>query len=331
MKRFNAHKQVTAQPMTRLAYNELREWTLPANENGADDGYLTVDINAESNFEGYDGHVSWTPKAMFEDQFYEVEKNPVGDCVEVVSYGKSAHPIKEGGEFDFGTALHFMELGERVQRAGWNGKGMFVYQVPAASYPAQRNAKGVLVGDYPEDMVPYAAYLALKTASGEVVPWTISQSDALATDWMLHADEISEPQYMTDEQVKKLVEDGIVIASDCFELDGNESFNIDMALSLIESDEIACQRADSGVVLTHDDVAADDWRIVDAPKPSHVTRLNIERNQIYDRLEKLSPLLKGGQPNFINSEQWALLHEQEKHMIAYRDVLNQRIKLSEQG
>lgn len=95
------------------------------------------------------------------------------------------HPIEEGDLVDFGTALHLMELGERMQREGWNGKDMFIYIVPAASYPAQRNAKGVLVGDYPDDMVPYSAYIALKTNSGEVVPWTISQSDALATDWCL--------------------------------------------------------------------------------------------------------------------------------------------------
>lgn len=106
------------------------------------------------------------------------------DCCEFVD-GDSEHPIKEGDLVDFGTALHLMELGERVQRTGWNGKGMFVYIVPAASYPAQRNAKGVLVGDYPDDMVPYSSYIALKSASGEVVPWTISQSDALATDWQL--------------------------------------------------------------------------------------------------------------------------------------------------
>ena len=106
------------------------------------------------------------------------------DCCEFVE-GGSEHPIEKGDLVDFGTALHLMELGERVQREGWNGKGMFVYIVPAASYPAQRNAKGVLVGDYPNDMVPYSAYIALKTTSGEVVPWTISQSDALATDWCL--------------------------------------------------------------------------------------------------------------------------------------------------
>lgn len=93
--------------------------------------------------------------------------------------------LEYGAEFNFGTAITMMELGERVMREGWNGKNMFVYIVPPASYPAQRNAKGVLVGDYPNDMVPYSAYIALKTASGEVVPWTISQSDALATDWQL--------------------------------------------------------------------------------------------------------------------------------------------------
>ena len=106
------------------------------------------------------------------------------DCCEFVE-GGSEHPIEEGDLVDFGTALHLMELGERVQREGQNGKGMFVYIVPTTSYPAQRNAKGVLVGDYPDDMVPYSAFIALKSASGEVVPWTISQSDALATDWCL--------------------------------------------------------------------------------------------------------------------------------------------------
>ncbi|MGO3665372.1 DUF2829 domain-containing protein [Psychrobacter sp. AOP31-E1-50] len=210
MKRFNALKKVNAKPMTRKAYNDLRGWDLPADEDGSDNGYLTEDINAPANMEGWNGYISWTPKAMFEDQFYEADDEPVGvkctapqdanheltedeiktlasggslcECCEFVD---SEHPIKEGDHVGFGTALHLMELGERVQRKGWNGKGMFVYIVPAASYPAQRNAKGVLVGDYPDDMVPYSSYIALKSASGEVVPWTISQSDAIATDWML--------------------------------------------------------------------------------------------------------------------------------------------------
>ena len=122
---------------------------------------------------------------LTDDEIATLESgNSLCDCCEFVE-GGSEHPIKAGDLVDFGTALHLMEVGERVQREGWNGKGMFVYIVPAASYPAQRNTKGVLVGDYPDDMVPYSAYIALKTASGEVVPWTISQSDALAIDWCL--------------------------------------------------------------------------------------------------------------------------------------------------
>ncbi|WP_420920295.1 crAss001_48 related protein [Acinetobacter nosocomialis] len=37
--------------------------------------------------------------------------------------------------------------------------------------------------------------------------------------------------------------------------------------------------------------------------------------------------LDKGQPKFIDDEQWALLHEQQKHMDAYSDVLAKRIAL----
>ena len=71
MKRFNALKKVNATPMTRQAYNDYRGWTLPEGENGDDEGYLTEDINGPINTDEFMGYVSWTPKAMFEDQFYE--------------------------------------------------------------------------------------------------------------------------------------------------------------------------------------------------------------------------------------------------------------------
>lgn len=95
------------------------------------------------------------------------------------------HPIEKGDEFDFGTATHLMKLGNRVQRAGWNGKGMFVYYVPAASYPADRNSKSTMAGEFADDMVPYREYLALKTAQNDVSTWAPSVSDALAEDWQL--------------------------------------------------------------------------------------------------------------------------------------------------
>jgi hypothetical protein len=40
-----------------------------------------------------------------------------------------------------------------------------------------------MVGVFPDDMVPYCAYIAMKTAQDNVVPWLASQTDMLAQDW----------------------------------------------------------------------------------------------------------------------------------------------------
>ncbi len=55
-----------ATPMTRAAYNEFRGWTLPANENGADEGYLVVNQQGQTNTEHCTGYVSWVPQDLFE-------------------------------------------------------------------------------------------------------------------------------------------------------------------------------------------------------------------------------------------------------------------------
>jgi hypothetical protein len=86
---------------------------------------------------------------------------------------------------DFGKAIEALKAGEKVTREGWNGKGMFLYYVPAASYPAQRNERGTMIGIFPNDMVPYQAYIAMKTANDTVVPWLASQSDVLGDDWIV--------------------------------------------------------------------------------------------------------------------------------------------------
>lgn len=88
-------------------------------------------------------------------------------------------------KFDFGTAIRKLKEGKKVARKGWNGSGMFVYYVPAASYPVERNNLETMGGQFPDDMVPYREYLALKTAQGDVATWAPSVSDALATDWCL--------------------------------------------------------------------------------------------------------------------------------------------------
>lgn len=86
---------------------------------------------------------------------------------------------------DFGTAIHLLKRGRKVARKGWNGKGMFLYFVPANSYPASRNTLETLKGEFENDLVPYGAYIAMKTAQDNVVPWLASQTDVLAEDWEL--------------------------------------------------------------------------------------------------------------------------------------------------
>lgn len=88
-------------------------------------------------------------------------------------------------KFDFGVAIRKLKEGRKVARKGWNGSGMFVYYVPAASYPMQRNNLETMGGIFPDNLVPYREYLALKTAQNDVSTWSPSVSDALATDWHL--------------------------------------------------------------------------------------------------------------------------------------------------
>jgi hypothetical protein len=93
---------------------------------------------------------------------------------------------------NFGQALEALKDGKMVQRSGWNGKGMHLYLVPANSYPAQTDAaKSYWKDKQPPQaensvgpiMVPYGAYIAMKTAQENVVPWLASQTDVLAEDW----------------------------------------------------------------------------------------------------------------------------------------------------
>lgn len=82
----------------------------------------------------------------------------------------------------FSEALDAVKQGKLIQRLGWNGKGMFVYYVSPGSYPAKMES---IKGKFENDMVPYGAYLAMKTAQGNVVPWLASQTDILAEDWII--------------------------------------------------------------------------------------------------------------------------------------------------
>lgn len=80
---------------------------------------------------------------------------------------------------DFSEALLAVRTGSRITRAGWNGKGMYLYYVPENNYPAQTEIAKENFGE----TVPYKAYIAIKTVEGDVVPWVASQTDMLTEDW----------------------------------------------------------------------------------------------------------------------------------------------------
>jgi hypothetical protein len=84
---------------------------------------------------------------------------------------------------NFGHALEALEAGKKVARSGWNGKGMFVYLVPANCYPVQTEAAKSYFGE--DAMVPYNPYLAIKNVNESVSTWVPSVNDVLAKDWSI--------------------------------------------------------------------------------------------------------------------------------------------------
>ena len=84
---------------------------------------------------------------------------------------------------NFSEALTYLRQGEKLARDGWNGKGMFIYYVPANYYPASRNLNGTMDGVFDNDLIPYQPYIAMLTAQKTVVPWLASQTDLLSNDW----------------------------------------------------------------------------------------------------------------------------------------------------
>jgi len=76
MKTYIGTKVINAMPMTRIAYNELRGWLLPSNENGDDEGYLVEYTDGGTpNHASFSGYISWSPKEVFENTYRETGSN----------------------------------------------------------------------------------------------------------------------------------------------------------------------------------------------------------------------------------------------------------------
>jgi hypothetical protein len=75
---------------------------------------------------------------------------------------------------NFGDALAAIKSGEKVSRAGWNGKGLWLELQTPDAYSKMTLPYVFL--NYPADAV---------NTPGARVPWLASQTDLLAEDWRI--------------------------------------------------------------------------------------------------------------------------------------------------
>jgi len=77
---------------------------------------------------------------------------------------------------DFGNALTELKAGNKVQRDGWNGKGLWL-ELQRPDEHSKMTLPYIFMS-YPADA---------KTTPGARVPWFASQTDMLAEDWRIAA------------------------------------------------------------------------------------------------------------------------------------------------
>jgi hypothetical protein len=98
-----------------------------------------------------------------------------------------------------GAALATVKAGGRAWRKGWIGAGMWIALTPGQNVPADK-VEGAQNAAYAktrlDKVVTLHPFITLKTADGGIVPWQISQTDAIAEDW--HVDP---KPYTTDIEV----------------------------------------------------------------------------------------------------------------------------------
>lgn len=138
-----------------------------------------------------------------EDDAYD---RGVAACVRVLEDMKP-YPVSptKGTTMNFGDAIEEVKAGRCVQRAGWNGKGMFIFlnkgsfdhellgfkkgDTPEPDHPSTMD--GISLGLFETGAVGTLTRLPninMRSASGSTVTgWLASQTDLLAEDWQVIA------------------------------------------------------------------------------------------------------------------------------------------------
>lgn len=67
MQLYEGTKRLRARPMNKGEYNIYRGWTIPANEDPLEQGYLVeYEDGGKANDSRHVGYISWSPANVFE-------------------------------------------------------------------------------------------------------------------------------------------------------------------------------------------------------------------------------------------------------------------------
>jgi len=80
--------------------------------------------------------------------------------------------------FTFGVALIELRNGNKIARIGWNGKEMFIFDIPRGSWNFETDVSDV-------DGLTALSFICMKTADYKLVPWSPSQIDLISNDWVI--------------------------------------------------------------------------------------------------------------------------------------------------
>ena len=91
-------------------------------------------------------------------------------------FAATYEPVQQMNELlNFGDALKALKSGKKLQRHGWNGKGMFVQLIPGADQAAEFNAPPAW----------FNPYFTIKNTNGSLSTWVPSINDVLSEDWQV--------------------------------------------------------------------------------------------------------------------------------------------------
>ena len=94
-------------------------------------------------------------------------------------------------QFDFGTAIKFLNAGGAIRRSGWNGKGLFVVKQVSANITGDiipnmqslpQIAKDILM-KRENPHIDYTNQMLIINTYGRADSWVPSSSDVFAKDW----------------------------------------------------------------------------------------------------------------------------------------------------